>query len=804
MIAYAARSILHDLRYALRSLRTHPGFALATVLLLSLGIGGTTLVFSAVDAILLRDLPVRAPERLARVVEVRHNRPLVSEYPYRVFDEWRRRSRSFSAAFAQTDLDISYSDETESRPVRAQIVTGNYYTVLGVRPWLGRLLTEKDEWATNDELPVVLSYAFWERRFHRDPNTLGRLVHLEGRPFTVVGVTPAGFNGTSVDSGPDLQLPFIAGEFLTASGTKRSDPRSCCLWEIAGHLRADITFAQAQTETTAAMHAAFNAVFSQNKPLSAQDREWIERQHLRVEPIRHGVSWLRQKFSTGLLALLGAAVLLLLLACANVAGLMLARAAGEEQQNAIRLALGAPRRGLIQQWLSEGAVLSFVGGLLALLLTWAGLHQVDGWLPPMRDLMTRELPVALHVPMDFRLFTFAALLCCATTLLAAISPAWYASRAELLTPLKGVNSSRRNTQIRAFLVAGQVAICTMVLAITGLMVATLKKLEASNPGFRRDHIITFTIDTALQKYNVPQSYALALRLRHEAGNLPGVAAASIAVKPLLRGGGMRFSVAPIGGKRSPIEELNSDSNIVSPGYFETLGIRLLAGRTFADRDLRDGGFTPVVVNETFAQTFFPGLNAVGRYFDDVHDTALVPRYKIIGVAADSKYRSLRESAFPAVFLPIRTADDLEDGPFQLVVRTFVDPKSIVSSMDRRLRGIDPRLPFREIHTISEDLDSSLWAEHTLVRLGLLFSGLAMLLAAIGLYGLISYIVVERRREIGIRMALGARSRDVIRVTAVRTFVFISAGIAGGLSGSVVTAFCFAACCLRCRLGMDGR
>jgi hypothetical protein len=229
----------------------------------------------------------------------------------------------------------------------------------------------------------------------------------------------------------------------------------------------------------------------------------------------------------------------------------------------------------------------------------------------MRNLMTQQLPRALHVSLDFRVFAFAALLCCGATILAAISPAWYAARADLITPLKSANSSRRSTRIRALLVAAQVAICTMVIVNAGLMVVTLRNLETVNPGFRRDHIITFTVDTGLQKYDISQTYALALRLSRETHNLPRIAATSVAVKPLMRGAGMRLSVVPIGGKRSAIEELNSDVNVVTPGYFETLGIRLIAGRTFDGRDLRPRKPSPVVVNETFVRRFFPQMNASG-------------------------------------------------------------------------------------------------------------------------------------------------------------------------------------------------
>lgn len=528
------------------------------------------------------------------------------------------------------------------------------------------------------------------------------------------------------------------------------------------------------------------------EPLSPQDRKWIRRQRLQVEPINRGVSWLRAKFTTGLLALLSAAAFLLVLACANVAGLLLARAAAQEQQNAIRLAVGASRARLTQQWLMEGAVLAFMGGVGGLLMARACLPLLDGMLPPMRNIMTQPLPAALHLSVDLRVFAFAVLICCGAALLTAIAPAWHAARADLMTPLKAVSLNRRGSRVRALLVACQVAICTMVTCNAGLMLATLRNLETIDPGFKTERIVTFSIDSGLQKYDQAQTYALALRLADETRNLPGVAAAAFAVKPLLRGAGMRMSVAPIGGTRSANEVLNSDMNSVSPGYFEALGIRLLAGRTFDNRDLRPSKPKPVVVNETFVRRFFPGrffskANGVGQRFGDAQGDPLEPRYEVVGVAADSKYRSLREAPFPAVFGCIRTADDLPQPSFELIVRSSGDPASIISAVRSTLRSIDARLPFREVHTLREDLAASLWSEHTLVRLGSLFSTLAVLLAAIGLYGLLSLVVVERSREIGIRMALGARPVDVLEATALGALLFVGAGIASGLLGAVATA-----------------
>lgn len=776
----------NDFIFAGRALRRSPAFAIITVLIFAAALGGTTLVFSAVDAILVRRLPVSRSGEVARIVTIQHNRPPVSdENPFGVYETWHSRSKSFATSFAQSDIEVSFKEGLFSEPVRAEIVTGDYFSVLDAPPALGRVLTRQDEWATQTEMPVVFSYDFWNRRYRRDPQVLGRVLRLDDQPFVVVGVTASGFSGISIDSGPDLRVPFIAGKFLakaTGEGPAPKDPRRCCLWEIAGRLRPNLTIAQAQPETSASIEGAWEEFISAFRPLTEDDRRWIQQRQVRVESIGRGVSRLRERFRTGLLTLMGAVALFLTLACAGVAGLLLARVTAREREIAVRLALGATPARVVRQWLVESALLAFLGGLGGLLIAWICLPLVDRLLPPIRNLLTQQLPVTLHIALNMRIFGFTLLLCVCAALLTGASPAWHASRTDLMAALKSGDSTPRRMLLRMLLVGAQVAICTLVLANLALMLETLRGLDHANAGFDRDHVVTFTFDTALQKYTPERTRAFALRLAQETRHLPGVSSTAIAARALMRGGGIRATMGPVGSRVSASNGLNTDVNMVSPGYFETMGMHLLAGRTYADRDTQAHNPMPRVVNQSFVERFFPGINPIGQTFGNSEGQEFMkPKFEIVGVVRDARYRSLREASFPEVFNCICLSSDmLPNSFFQLEVRSYGDAASVIPAVRGMLRGMGQSFALREVRTLREDIDASLWTENILARLGSVFSALSALLTGISLYGLLSYAVGHRSREIGIRMALGAKPGDVVKAILMKTLFFVLAGILAGL------------------------
>ena len=774
------RAITNDLAYAARALRKTPGFALTAIGLLAVGIGGTTVVFGLADTLLFRSLGLPRPAELVRVVSLLPGRPPVSYYPYSYFEEWRARTRSLSGVFAEADVDTSLTEGGASRLVRTGIVSAHYFTVLRAAPAVGRLLGPGDEWAAQGELPAVLSHEFWHTRFQASPRALGSVLRLNGQSFVVVGVLPRRVNGTAVESGPSIWVPLIAGKYLGLG----ADPKQCCQWGIGGRLRTGVTLHQAEAETIAALHNAMMAAESRNKPLTGDARKEIELSDDRLESIEHGVSAMRTRFGTGLLALFGGAALLLLLACVNIAGLLLARAAGREREMAVRAALGATRGRLMRHWLAESAVLAAAGGLVGLLLAKLGLTLATGALPVMRDLGTWLVPVSLDVTLDGRTFMFTLAVCSAAALLAGLAPAWHAARANLNESLKNSSPDPRRTRLRTALTVAQVAIGTLVLAVSSLLVVTLHRLANAPAGFDRDHVVTFTMDTEFALYTPEQNRALALRLEHEARTIPGVAQAGIASRSLMRGSGFKTAVALPGTRGG--HELNASTNKVSPDWFEAMGLTILAGRGLAESDGAAQKPAPVVVNQSFARRFFPEGSPLGKQFGMGRDQVVTAAYVIVGVASDSRYRSFREPFQPTLFSCF-CGTGTGDSVFQLEVRSAGPPESIIASVEALMRKIDPRLPFRETRTMRQDVEDSLWAERTLATVGSGLSLLAAVIACVGLYGLLSYTLAQRRREIGLRMALGARPADIGRATLLRVFAILLAGAAIGIAAAVPAA-----------------
>jgi predicted permease len=757
-----------DLRYAIRMLAKSPGFTLAVAGLLALGIGANAAIFSALNALLLRPLPVCQPQQLIRLVQTVPRLGTISSFDHAVYETLKQRAGTLSAVFGDAEWPVAMDDPQPAEQVRVHVVTPEFFDVLGVAALYGRTLTADDAKQDAGTPPAVLSYGFWQRRFAGAVQAVGRTITLRGHKFLVVGVMPRTFNGITADTAPDLRIPLRAFPLLRFEGAFRGNGIAL---EIAARLKPGVSLAQARDECYRIWRATTEDALHR-VPNITPDRIQSElARGLQVESLERGVSILRDRVGLALQLLAGSAALLLLLMCSNVAGLLLARSAARREEIAVRLALGATRARLVRQMLAESALLAGLGAAGGWLVAVVAMPVLVRALPPMRDRATTQLALSLDVAPDTRVLLFAIGVSIATALLFGLAPALAASRVSLDSVLRGTRSSRGGHS-RAALVGFQVALCTLLLAGAGLLVRSFQLLHGMDPGFDRDHVVTFTASPGLSGYSLEQCDKLRRALLDRVRALPGVASAASASRAVMRGSGVKTTVLPEGQTITEADSLNTSLNTVSPEYFDTMGMRILAGRGFQDSD-RGAKPARVLANQTFTQQFFPGIDPVGRLLGNSIQT----KFEIIGVVNDAKYRSLREPMTPTYYN--LGSDDF----FVLCVRTRMRPETIIQPVRRELAALDPALPFLEIHTLAEEVDASAASERLTATLASLFGLLAAMLAAVGIYGLLSYAVAQRRREIGIRMALGARPGDIARMIGRQALAMVLVGVAPGLTAA---------------------
>lgn len=771
-----------DVKFGARLLSRSPVFTLTAILLLAIGISANTLIFSVVDAILLRPLPVPHPEQLVRLIEV-HSTGFVNwTFPYDVCDALAARDASLSEVICQGEIDAAFSEGSTSERVRVNLISPNFFRSLGAHAYFGRLLRAEDEQSRS--MNAVLSYDFWHRRFQGDRAIVGRKVTMQGQPFTIVGVTPSSFNGLDADTSPDVRIPASVDRSIVAPvDTTRPGVR----WteaQIFARLRPGVSFDRADAEVESLLRASYEEQINRWYKLDGVNNA----SRLRFESVSNGVSTLRTQFSQGLRVLMAGVGLLLIMACANVAGLLLARSAVRAQEMGIRLALGASVSRLARQLLTESLIIALLGGIVGTLLTYACLPFMLGALPPIRDRRAAIQPLAIHIDIDLRVLAFAVGTTLITALLCGLSPALRGARTDLTTTLRAGRTSTRRLYARNLIVVAQVALCTVILTGAALLVETLDRMRAMNPGFDSDRIVTFTIDPRMRGYTAGQSRSLSLKLLEQTRALPSVAAASIAGRGVMRGTGFKATYAAAGTPISSKDFLNCSGNQVMPGYFETMGIRVIGGRDFTWFDHNENPATRhviIIVNETFARRFFPGKDPIGQHVGAAGPDGIAkPDWQIVGVVSDAKYRSLREPIPPTVYNPMVDGSDYE---FVLNVRTRQHPEAIIGAVRGVLRSLDPEMPFIEVRALREEVEISLWQERLLAGLSSIFGAIAALLAAIGLYGALDYAVKSRTREIGIRSALGAEPAHLASLLCRETLLLVTTGLALGLVAYAVSA-----------------
>ena len=764
-----------DLRYAFRTLVTTPAFTIVVVLTLALGIGANTAIFSLTDQVLLRQLPVRSPEQLVILdgpgaFQGRTFNNGTFSYP--MYRDFRDQNTVLDGVIARFGTPVTMSSQGQSERVSGELVTGNYFDVLGVRAVIGRTITPDDDRTPGGHPIAMLSHNYWTRRFANNPGVLNQTITLNGLPMTIVGVTPPGFFGIVVGENPDVMVPLAMKAVMTPTWDDLQNRRSRWITVMA-RVKPTVTFEQAE----AAMNVIYRQVNEQElkeiKTPSKAFRERFVSKHLFLRPGAKGRSDLRRQFSTPILVLMGMVGLVLLIACANVANLLLARGAARQKEVAIRLALGASRGAIVRQRLIESLALSATGAVLGLAVAW--------WTGTLllKTLPFEEAARTMTAVPDGRVTAFAIAVACFTALLFGLAPALQSTRPALTSTLKdeagSVVGGTGHARFRKALVVAQVGLSVLLLAGAALFGRSLYNLKALDPGFQSDQLLGFSIDPSLNGYSRERALAIFQQLEEQLAALPGVRSATASVIALMTDSNWSSTVKVEGYQPKEGEDMNPGVNGVGPGFFATMGQPLLAGREFTVKDVA-GAPKVAIINETMSQYFFGKDNPLGRHIGwGRNDAADI---EIVGVVKDSKTTTLRQEARRFVYVPYMQEAEISQMTFY--VRARSDASGIGASVRQTAQRIDPNLPIFDMKTMAVVMDESLFVERLVAALSVAFGGLATLLAAIGLYGVMSYSVARRTREIGIRMALGAERKSVLWLVLREVALMVLAGVAIGL------------------------
>ncbi|MFP5263120.1 MAG: ABC transporter permease [Blastocatellia bacterium] len=755
-------NLLLDLRYAIRMFIKKPGFNSVVVLTLALGIGANTAVFCVVNAVLIRPLPFKDPDRLVMVWETNLEKGVRQDMvsPANLAD-WRDQSQVFedAAAFASTSFTLMGMDEAER--ISGSQVTVNLLPLLGVSPARGRAFVADDARPGRDQV-VIVSYELWRRRFGSDPGLLGKTIRLDDKPYEVVGVMPPGFDfprwlepaGAKNSAKAEMWTPLsFDGEQLSMRGARYVS--------AVARLKRQVTPAQAQ--------AALEPIARDLERKYEENRGYT----VTVVPLQEQVIG---EVRAALLIFFGAISFVLLIACANVANLLLARATTRQKEVAIRAALGCGRRRLIRQFLTESVLLAFAGGIAGLMLALWGIRLVVAGFP---DIIPRSGEVGINA----QVFGFTLLLSALTGLLFGLIPAIQFSKTDLNNSLKeGGRSSGEGVgrgRTRNILVVSEVALALVLLAGAGLLVRSFMRLVSVEPGFNPRGLVAMRVALPQSKYGQPhQKAAFFEQLSARVGSLPGVKAVAATTNLPLSGTSMSFRFMVEGRPASPAETLLAQYHAVSPNYFITMGIPLLLGRDFTEQDTNESQ-PVVIINETLARRFFPGEEAVGKGLKITYGKPDTRR--IIGVIKDVKHRALESESQEEIYVPY------SQNPWSfmtVVARTDSDAKDMAAALKSEVWAIDRDQPIDSIKTAEQMIGDSVSRPRFYARLLGLFAGLAMVLAAVGIYGVISYSVTQRTHEIGIRMALGARQGEVLRMVVRQGLMLTLLGVVIGLAASL--------------------
>jgi predicted permease len=777
--------LLQDVRFGVRQLRNSPGFAAVAVLSLALGIGANTAIFSLINTLMLRLLPVRDPERLVELLHQYPGEPRMNGYPWQSYEHFRDHNHVFSGLIGFSPSRFSLRGEgLGSETVDGEYVVGDFFPVLGVKPVIGRLIGPQDDHVGAAHSAVaVVSWSFWKSRFDLDPGILGKQMIVADVPVTIIGVTPREFFGLMIWSRPDVWVPAgLAPVISHARRTEAADAQAAppalfgMQLGLVGRLKPGVSIEQAQAEMSVLFQFTIDEVTKRSK-----DPLWRQLK-LEIAPAGAGLAFLRDRFEQPLLVLMALVGLLLLIACTSVATLLLARGAAREHEMALRVSLGAGRLRLVRQVMTESLLLSAAGSLLGIFMAFFAARLLVRILLSGRQIVGLSPHITIQVQPDVHVLLFTAGAALLTAVLFGLFPAL---RAMATAPASMLQGAARPTQARATrffgksLVAAQVALSVVVLSLAGVFTRHLADLR-NQLGFERDHLLLVTLDAMHSGYSDEQLSLLYRELLGRLEALPGVRSATLADPTPISGGGASSFVNAEGYQQKPEDRRYVSLAFVAPKYFQTLGTPLVAGRDFTSQD--QGGPRVAIINQAMARYYFTGANPIGKHFTIERDWKGIggadKPYEIVGVVGNAKYDDAHEVPPRTIYLTVF----MDGGMFanDLILRTRISLTAVTGEIRRSVAEILKGVQVNHVTTMSDQVDASIVPERLIAMLSGSFGALGSMLTAIGLYGLLAYTAARRTKEIGVRIALGATRGAVSWMVLRDALVMVSMGLAAGI------------------------
>lgn len=772
-------TLLRDLRFAVRSLTRTPLFSSVAVISLALGFGVTTSIYSIFDQVLLRLLPVKDPEQLVAIVTLgghTGNNRGRNSLSYPMYKDYRDRNQVFSGVLCRRGGEINLNINGFTERVASELVSGNYFEVLGVRPAIGRVFSSDDETAPGANPIAVLNYDFWRTRFKADPDVVGKVVNINGFPMTIVGVAAAGFNGVSGGYRPAIHIPVTMKRQVTPSWDSLDDRRTRWV-QVLARLKDGVSITQAEASIRPIHNQIIHAEVREAAFASVSNyaKEQFLRSYAVVLPAGQGSdSAMRRHMETPMQAMMCLAGLVLLIACANVSTLLVARASGRQKEMSLRLALGAGRPRIVSQLLIESSILAAAGAVLGLFAS----RWTTQWLLVFAP--DEQARLAISPQIDARILGFTVAISLASAFIFGLLPALHLAKTDLAVTLKEQSlaaGAGHGGRLRKTLVVVQVAMSFVLLAGAGLFVRSLQNLRLTDPGFETTNLVRFKLDPMLSGYDTPRAKQFYRQLQTRLESLPGVGSVALATVPILDRSTWDRTVTIEGYRAKDGEDMNPNFNSVSPGYFKTLGVAMVAGREFDARDA-DGAPRAGIVNETFAKRYFGDRSPLGYRFGLGGGRDVKLDIEIVGVVKDVKYEELGEQMLRQILV----ASDQQDSSSAMTVyvRSELPSAQLFEMLRREVAQMDPGIPLFDMNMMEDQLDVSLSIERFVAFLSSVFGLLATSLALIGLYGVSAFTVARRAKEIGIRMALGSDRQRVIKMILREVALLAAGGICIGL------------------------